>query len=188
MGRGTYSGVKGQINMAEDNQKQDLSVTTSSILEIRQIEARILKEVYDSLRERYGKAEAREILEHTISKAAIAQGKQLAELVEGKPDLDDFMNIMQMWTRNGALEIDILKSNATQVNFNVTKCKYADMYKEMGLGDIGDILSCNRDGLFCVGYNDEIDFKRTQTIMNGATHCDFRYSLGLANSDSGDDE
>ncbi|MBL4756450.1 MAG: L-2-amino-thiazoline-4-carboxylic acid hydrolase [Rhizobiales bacterium] len=171
--------------MAEDNQKQDLSVTTSSILEIRRIEAGILKQVYDSLCERYGKTEAREVLAQTISKAAIAQGKQLAELVEGKPDLDDFMEIMQMWTRNGALEIDVLESNANQVNFNVTRCKYADMYKEMGLKDIGDILSCNRDGLFCVGYNDDIEFERTQTIMGGASHCDFRYSLDTAKSDSG---
>ena len=45
----------------------------------------------------------------------------------------------------------------------------------MGLGDIGDILSCNRDGAFCEGYDPRIKLTRTQTIMGGASHCDFRY-------------
>ena len=47
----------------------------------------------------------------------------------------------------------------------------------MGLGDIGDLLSCNRDGDFCIGYNPEMELERTQTIMKGASHCDFRYRM-----------
>ena len=35
----------------------------------------------------------------------------------------------------------------------------------MGLGDIGDILSCNRDGAFYEGYDPRIELTRTQTIM-----------------------
>ena len=49
------------------------------------------------------------------------------------------------------------------------------MYTEMGLGEIGHLLSCNRDELFIVGYNPDIELTRTQTIMGGAHHCDFRY-------------
>jgi hypothetical protein len=49
------------------------------------------------------------------------------------------------------------------------------MYRAMGLGAIGHILSCNRDGTFCEGYDDRIKLARSQTIMGGADHCDFRY-------------
>ena len=45
----------------------------------------------------------------------------------------------------------------------------------MGLGGLGDILSCDRDGAFCEGYDPRIELTRTQTIMGGASHCDFRY-------------
>ncbi len=45
----------------------------------------------------------------------------------------------------------------------------------MGLAEIGHILSCGRDGTFCTGYNPKISLERTQTIMQGASHCDFRY-------------
>ena len=61
------------------------------------------------------------------------------------------------------------------LDFNVRRCRYAETYRAMGLGDIGDILSCNRDGAFCEGYDPRIKLTRTQTIMGGASHCDFRY-------------
>jgi hypothetical protein len=48
----------------------------------------------------------------------------------------------------------------------------------MGLGEIGDIVSCNRDGAFCKGYDPRIALTRTQTIVSSASHCDFRYRSG----------
>jgi hypothetical protein len=45
----------------------------------------------------------------------------------------------------------------------------------MGLGEIGHLLSCQRDGTFCQGYDERLELTRTQTIMQGASHCDFRY-------------
>jgi hypothetical protein len=41
--------------------------------------------------------------------------------------------------------------------------------------EFGKILSCNRDGALIEGMNPEIRFTRTQTIMEGAPFCDFRY-------------
>ena len=46
----------------------------------------------------------------------------------------------------------------------------------MGLADLGAVLSCNRDGSLCQGFNSAINLSRTQTIMQGATHCNFRYT------------
>jgi hypothetical protein len=45
----------------------------------------------------------------------------------------------------------------------------------MGLGEIGHLLSCNRDRAFCEGYDPKLKLERTQTIMQGASHCDFKY-------------
>ena len=66
-------------------------------------------------------------------------------------------------------------ATTTHFDFNVTRCRYAEMYKKMGLGEIGGLLSCNRDGSFCEGYDPRLKMTRTQTIMEGASHCDFRY-------------
>jgi len=49
------------------------------------------------------------------------------------------------------------------------------MYRAMGLGHVGHLLSCNRDGAFCEGYDSNITLDRRQTIMGGADRCTFRY-------------
>lgn len=147
------------------------------ILQRRRIEAMILKHVYEVIKERSGEEEARTVIGKAVSNAAIEHGKSLAEALGRAPDLRDFLDIMPLWTKDDALEIEVLEADEKQLNFNVKRCRYAEMYREMGLGNIGDLLSCNRDGDFCIGYNPNIELTRTQTIMKGASHCDFRYRM-----------
>jgi hypothetical protein len=80
-----------------------------------------------------------------------------------------------LWTKDDALTIEVIDEAPGVLDFNVKRCRYAETYRAMGLGEIGDILSCNRDGAFCEGYDPRIKLTRTQTIMGGASHCDFRY-------------
>jgi len=147
------------------------------ILDRRRIEAMILKHVLDVITERAGRAEAEAVIGEACSRSAIEQGKALAEDLGHAPNLSDFADILPNWTKEDALEMDVLVTEPDQMAFNVTRCRYAEMYQEMGVGDIGHLLSCNRDGDFCVGYNPEIELTRTQTIMKGASHCDFRYNM-----------
>ena len=91
--------------------------------------------------------------------------------------MQTFIDRQELWTRGGALERDIIEQSDTRYRFNVTRCKYAEMYRDMGLGEIGHLLSCQRDGTFCEGYDKRLKLKRTQTIMQGASHCDFDYTI-----------
>jgi hypothetical protein len=93
----------------------------------------------------------------------------------GKASLDAFRSILPRWTAEDALRFDVVKSTEREFEFNVTRCRYAEMYRAMGLADLGAVLSCNRDGAFCEGYDLRLKLQRTQTLMGGATHCDFRY-------------
>ena len=147
------------------------------ILDRRRIEAMILKHVLDVITERSGRAEAEAVIGAACSRSAIEQGKDLAGQLGHAPDLEDFAAIMPNWTKEDALAIEPLEMTAEKMDFNVVRCRYAEMYREMGLGDIGHLLSCNRDGDFCIGYNPDIELTRTQTIMKGASHCDFRYRM-----------
>ncbi|HLH50140.1 MAG TPA: L-2-amino-thiazoline-4-carboxylic acid hydrolase, partial [Roseiarcus sp.] len=105
----------------------------------------------------------------------IESGRALAAKAPGDADLKSFQDIQHLWTQDDALRIELLEANEKVFDFNVTRCRYAETYREMGLGEIGHLLSCNRDGAFCEGYNPAIKLKRSQTIMGGASHCDFRY-------------
>ena len=78
---------------------------------------------------------------------------------------------------NDALELEILEQTPTRLSFNVTRCRYAEMYRALGLPDLGGSLSCQRDYALAQGFNPAIELTRTQTIMEGAPFCDFRFRL-----------
>jgi hypothetical protein len=146
------------------------------MLEKRKIEAEILKEVYLVLKESHGEAVARQTVGDAVRRSAIEQGKAFAAAAPGGSSLKAFQEVMPLWTRGGALEIEVKEQTDTRFTFNVVRCRYAETYKAMGLGEIGPLLSCQRDGSFCEGYDPKLKLERTQTIMQGASHCDFRYT------------
>jgi L-2-amino-thiazoline-4-carboxylic acid hydrolase len=63
---------------------------------------------------------------------------------------------------------------------NVTGCRYAEFYQELGAPELGFLLTCSADFPFAEGFGGEVELTRTQTIMQGADHCDFRYRLKRA--------
>lgn len=147
------------------------------IIEQRRIEANVLSSVYEELKARCGEAEARSVIGDAVTRAAIRQGESFAGELDHTADFTDFSAILPNWTAGGALEMTVLEEGPDILSFNITRCRYAEMYRAMGLGDIGDLLSCNRDGAFCEGFNPKMKLTRTQTIMSGASHCDFRYAM-----------
>ena len=147
-----------------------------SMLEKRTIEAEILKEVYLTLKESHGEDVAKKTIAESVRRSAIEQARAFAAAAPGGPSLKAFQDVMPLWTKGGALEIEIKDQSADSFTFNVVRCRYAETYKAMGLGEIGHLLSCNRDGAFCEGYDPKLKLERTQTIMQGASHCDFKYT------------
>jgi hypothetical protein len=61
------------------------------------------------------------------------------------------------------------------LEFNVKRCRYAEYFKELGLPELGALFHCARDFAMIEGFDAGIVLKRTQTIMEGASHCDFRF-------------
>ncbi|PHK93245.1 2-amino-thiazoline-4-carboxylic acid hydrolase [Pseudoroseomonas rhizosphaerae] len=147
-----------------------------SILEQRRIEAAFAKGIYEEMAAELGAEAAQRILRNAVVKLAVqAAGEMAAEAPGGQASLEHFVSIQPRWTREDALRVEVVRQDAEHFDFNVTRCRYAESYKAMGLEALGAILSCNRDGAFCQGYDPRLKMTRTQTIMGGATHCDFRY-------------
>ena len=147
-----------------------------SMLEKRKIEAEILKEVYETLKASHGEAVAKKTVEESVRRSAIEQARTFAASVPGGTSLKSFQDIQHLWTKGGSLEIEVKEQSDTTFAFNVVRCRYAETYKAMGMGEIGHLLSCNRDGAFCEGYDPKLKLERTQTIMQGASHCNFKYT------------
>jgi hypothetical protein len=147
------------------------------IIHLRRIEANIVKPIYEELCAELGREQAREIIGRAIVKNAVDQGRRMAEALDVPADIDGFLSIMPLWQKEDALRIEVVEHDARRLHFDVKRCRYAEMYKEMGLAEIGDLLSCGRDGAFCEGFNPALKLERSQTIMQGASHCDFRYRM-----------
>ena len=146
------------------------------MLERRRIEAAMLKHVYDMLKSSHGEEVARSTIANAVRSSSIEQAAEFAAKVGGKTSMQTFIDRQALWRLGGALETEVKEQTETSYVFNVTRCRYAEMYREMGLGEIGHLLSCQRDATFCEGYDKRLRLTRTQTIMQGATHCDLDYT------------
>ena len=147
------------------------------ILARRKIEAGIIAPIYAEMCAQLGEAVARSILDRAIREAAISAARSFAAQTPGGTSLRSFQELQHLWTQDDALTIDVVKATDTEFHYDVRRCRYAETYREMGLGEIGHLLSCNRDAAFCIGYDPRITLVRTQTLMQGASHCDFRYRM-----------
>lgn len=143
------------------------------VIKRREIEARIVGPLLARLAAEYGDG-VYDVARDEIVEIARAQGAALAEQVGGD-SLPDFARGLGAWSADGALETQIVELTEESFAFDVTRCRYAELYRSLGLEELGSTLSCNRDGALIEGFNPNVEFTRTQTIMNGATHCDFRF-------------
>ncbi len=76
-----------------------------------------------------------------------------------------------------AIDVDMLTLEPDRMEFNVTGCRYADFFRALGEPELGAVLLCEADVDVAAAGEPEVDFARTQTIMQGAGYCDFRYRM-----------
>lgn len=79
------------------------------------------------------------------------------------------------YARDDALSYRVIEQSQDAFEIDVTRCKYAEFYKELGEPALGSLLVCSADFDTAEGFDPDIKLTRTHTIMQGASHCDFRY-------------
>jgi hypothetical protein len=150
-----------------------------TLLEQREIEARIVGPLIRAFITELGVEKTLSIVRSVITELARESGDALAKSL-GEASLLAFASSLDRWRAGGALEIDLLEQAEDRLSFNVTRCRYAEMYRALGLADLGSSLSCQRDFALIEGFNAGIELERTQTIMEGAPYCDFRFRRAVA--------
>jgi predicted ArsR family transcriptional regulator len=153
---------------------EDLSQIT--ILTRREIEARIVGPLIRAFIEELGRDRAIAVVNKTIKSLAQESGDQLAKQMGGNT-MADFARGLSAWAAGGAYEMEVLELSETRYFFNIKRCRYAEMYRELGMADLGVVLSCARDFELVEGFNARMKLVRTKTIMEGHDHCDFRITL-----------
>lgn len=146
------------------------------LLNRREIEARLLYPLLEALSVEFDRERVREIAHKVIQEIARQQGAQLAGSVDAN-DLEHFAAVQETWKKDNAIQTEVLELTRKKFSFNVFRCRYAEMYQHLGIPELGKMLSCDRDFAFIEGFNPNIQLCRTQTIMEGADICDFRFEV-----------
>ena len=147
------------------------------LLERRRLEAAVLIPVIRAMQAEFGEEKVNQVVGDAIRDIARAQGEKLREhsRIESIPQLAAQMVDGPGPLSEGSLTVEVVERDETHFGFNVTRCKFVEMYEQMGARDLGFLLSCGRDFAMFEGMAPDVTFERTQTRMQGAEFCDFRY-------------
>jgi hypothetical protein len=151
--------------------------TEISHLQLREIQAPIAAGLIKEFAKTVGFEKALEMATVAIRTDALTAGKRMAEKL-GSNTLKDLARLVrELWSKDDAMTVEFLVEAGPSLHFNVTHCEYAELYRKLGILELGYCLSCSRDDPFVKGFNSQIQLVRTQTIMQGAAYCDFRFML-----------
>ncbi len=78
-------------------------------------------------------------------------------------------------TFEGDVDYDVLQQDDESFDLNVTRCRYAQLFRELGEPELGAILVCEADNHIADLSAPAVKFSRLDTMMQGGTHCPFRY-------------
>ena len=150
---------------------------TISLLDEARLQAGVIVPILRALRAELGKEKADRIVGDSLR----AWARDLYHRIgEGKPGTPrqkwDAVWAEDMRPRIGeAVDREMLKDDGTVREYNVTRCQYAEFFRALGEPELGAILLCDSDFHIADVAGDSLEFRRTQTIMQGAPYCDFRY-------------
>jgi L-2-amino-thiazoline-4-carboxylic acid hydrolase len=156
-----------------------------SVIEQARIQAQVLVPLVKALQAELGEARANAIVRGALRdlyrgygeafwRAKKEQAGQTQQ--QSEPDVGTAVaSAFATYARDNALDYTVIEQSENAFAFDVTRCRYAEFYKELGEPELGFLLVCSADFDTAAGFGGDIELTRTQTIMQGAPHCDFRY-------------
>ena len=143
------------------------------LLQQREIEIRVLGPVIRAFAERFGEEITYSLVRETMQELSRRLGREKSLGGGGLENLK--AKCISKWNEGGALEVTTKEDTETVLAFDVTRCDFADLYRNLGFGDIGALISCDRDAAFLEGFDPELELLRQKTLMEGEDLCDFCY-------------
>jgi predicted ArsR family transcriptional regulator len=139
----------------------------------REIEALAIVPFLKAFEKELGAEKVLTVAREVIAKQARKSGEELAKHCGGNTP----KKLVEALAAFNLEEVEYKEISEKRVSFDVHRCPYVDMYRRLGLGKYGSILSCERDPSTFNGFNSGISFSRTQTLMDGGCCCDFVFNF-----------
>ena len=149
-----------------------------SLLDKTRMQAQVLVPVLRALRAELGKDKADAIVKQALRDWSKQLFAAIGASIEGSP--------RRKWaTMQAALgdvtlkeiEFETRRHDKEVFEFDVTRCRFAEFFRELGEPELGALLICATDFDIASASDGEVSLDRAQTIMQGAPSCTFRYKF-----------
>ena len=148
---------------------------TVSVIEQAKIQAQVLVPLVKALQAELGEEKANRLVRNALGDIYRRYGEELWRTRQEENLGKVMASAFTAYARDDALDYRVIEQSQDAFEFDVTGCRYAEFYKELGEPELGFLLVCAADFPLAEGFGPSIELTRTQTIMQGASHCDFRY-------------
>ncbi|MBR0717750.1 L-2-amino-thiazoline-4-carboxylic acid hydrolase [Bradyrhizobium liaoningense] len=146
-----------------------------SVIEQAKIQAQVLIPLVKAMQAELGEARTNALVRKTLGNLYRRYGEEFWRAKNENNLGKAVASAFATYARDDALDYDVVERSPDAFGLNVTRCRYAEFYKALGEPELGFLLVCTADFAIADGFGGDVELTRTQTIMQGADHCDFRY-------------
>jgi len=146
-----------------------------SVLEQARIQAQVLVPLIKALQAELGEGRANALVRKALRDLYRRYGEEFWKAKNERNLGKAVASAFSTYGRDDALDYSVREQSEDAFAIDITRCRYAEFYKELGEPELGFLLVCSADFDTAEGFGGDVKLTRTQTIMQGASHCDFRY-------------
>src|SRR5215471_7276383 len=143
------------------NEKLSVSIP---IIEQAKIQAQVLVPLVKALRAELGEERANAIVRKALGDVYRRLGEQWWRAKQSRHVGENMASAFASFAKSDALDYSVRAQTEDTFEIDVTGCRYAQFYKELGEPELGFLLACSSDFLFADGLGPDIKLTRTQTI------------------------
>jgi hypothetical protein len=159
----------------------------SPLLDRVKVQAEVLVPVLRAFRAAFGEEEA-----NRVAWQALAEWRgDVVRNLRVEIDVDDLPAPgVERWSKlttagmpmiGDAIDVEWQGMSETNVDFDITGCRFAEFFRSLGEPDLGFALLCSMDYTSAeIDGGGDVTLDRATTIMQGGDRCTFRYQLKQA--------
>ena len=145
------------------------------LIEQVKIQAQILVPLVKALQVELGRERKHDLVRRTLGDIYRRYGQEFRRRKDEENVGHPMASAFASYGRGDALDYELRDQSHDGVEIVVTRCQYAAFFKEIGEPELGFLLVCSADFPLAEGIDPTVKLTRTQTIMQGASCCDFHY-------------
>ena len=145
----------------------------NSILNAIKIQSNAVIPIVQELEKEIGKERAHVLVGRAMAGAYVDYRKRRGFVANSHPRVEKGEDAFPV-------EREVIDDTEESYGYSITVCLFAEYFRSIGEPEIGALMTCGVDFTAEDLIRPNWEFERTQTRMQGASHCDFRWRKGAS--------